>query len=192
MIRSNRSTLQAVALVVGRDRVPLAGGSQAPPFCGSRDVVDGVPAQAWPAAACAAPSWSIDVVQLAGLDQRGDGGPMFGAAIRAREQRVLPFILPMSGRSWKFIIGGTPISAARLLCVGWSSERRANSKGAGADRYRGIHGGLDARSRDLRRDDNRRAARRSGSTRRVGAAIDRCGEPRTLPERCRNRSGGRQ
>ena len=30
----------------------------------------------------------IDIVQLTGLDQGGDGGPMFGAAIRACEQRV--------------------------------------------------------------------------------------------------------
>ena len=31
----------------------------------------------------------IHVVQLAGFDQRGDGGPMFGASVRPREQRVL-------------------------------------------------------------------------------------------------------
>ena len=31
----------------------------------------------------------IDAVQLAGLDQRGDGGPMLGAAVGAGEQRIL-------------------------------------------------------------------------------------------------------
>jgi len=30
----------------------------------------------------------IDVVQLTGLDQRSDGGPVFGAAIRAGEQSI--------------------------------------------------------------------------------------------------------
>jgi hypothetical protein len=49
------------------------------------------------------------------------------------EERVLAiesrhlFILPMSGRSWKSITSGTRISAARLLCVRWSSERVGNS-----------------------------------------------------------------
>ena len=32
----------------------------------------------------------VDVVQLAGLDQGRDGGPMFGAPVRAGEQRILP------------------------------------------------------------------------------------------------------
>src|SRR5205823_3957542 len=32
----------------------------------------------------------VDVVQLAGLDQGRDGGPMFGASVRAGKQRVLP------------------------------------------------------------------------------------------------------
>ena len=31
----------------------------------------------------------IDVVQLAGFGQRGDGGPMLGAAVRTREQTIL-------------------------------------------------------------------------------------------------------
>jgi hypothetical protein len=31
----------------------------------------------------------IDVVQLAGFDQRGDGGPVLGASVRTREQRIL-------------------------------------------------------------------------------------------------------
>jgi hypothetical protein len=54
----------------------------------------------------------VDVVQLAGLDQGRDGGPMLGASVGAREQRVLPVernypsILPMSGRMLKSFIAG--------------------------------------------------------------------------------------
>ena len=32
----------------------------------------------------------VDIVQLAGLDQRGDGGPVFGATIRTCEQSIFP------------------------------------------------------------------------------------------------------
>src|SRR5258708_39643181 len=32
----------------------------------------------------------VDIVQLTGLDQRGDGGPVFGATIRTCEQCILP------------------------------------------------------------------------------------------------------
>ena len=32
----------------------------------------------------------VDIVQFTGLDQRGDGGPVFGAAIRACEQSIFP------------------------------------------------------------------------------------------------------
>jgi hypothetical protein len=32
----------------------------------------------------------IDVIQLAGLDPGSDGGPMLGASVGTREQRVLP------------------------------------------------------------------------------------------------------
>ena len=66
----------------------------------------------------------LDVVELGGGDERADGGPADAAAVRAGEEVVFaaernhPFILPMSGRSWKSIIGGTLISVARLLCVG--------------------------------------------------------------------------
>jgi len=50
-----------------------------------------------------------------------------------------PFILPMSGRSWKSTTGIIHISAARSWCVAWSSERRANflaCKGRQASWYR--------------------------------------------------------
>ena len=46
----------------------------------------------------------INSVEFAGLDERGDGGPVFGSGVMASEERVLPvegnrgFILPMSGR----------------------------------------------------------------------------------------------
>ena len=74
----------------------------------------------------------IDAVEFAGLDERGDAGPILGALIVTGEQRIFaieghcPFILPMSGRSWKSITGSIRISAARSWCVAWSSERRAN------------------------------------------------------------------
>ena len=54
----------------------------------------------------------VDIVQLAGLDQGRDGGPMLGASVGTREQRVLPVernypsILPMSGRMLKSFIAG--------------------------------------------------------------------------------------
>ena len=69
----------------------------------------------------------VDVVQLAGLDQGRDGGPMLGASVGTREQRVLPaernhpFILPMSGRKWKFTTDGTRILAARSAFAAWSN-----------------------------------------------------------------------
>ena len=31
----------------------------------------------------------VDIVELTGFDQGGDGGPMLGTAVRPREQRVL-------------------------------------------------------------------------------------------------------
>jgi len=61
----------------------------------------------------------FDARELAGLDQRGDDGPMLAAAVGAGEQVVLaaerycPFILPVSGRNWKFITAGIPGLAAR-------------------------------------------------------------------------------
>jgi hypothetical protein len=72
-------------------------------------------------------------MQFAGLDKRGDGCPVLRPLIVAGEERVLPierycpFILPMSGRSWKSTTGIIHISAARSWCVAWSSERRASS-----------------------------------------------------------------
>jgi hypothetical protein len=70
----------------------------------------------------------LDTVELAGFDERGDDGPMFGTAIRAGKERILaverhhPFILPMSVRSWKFITRGIRILAARSACGELSSE----------------------------------------------------------------------
>ena len=93
---------------------------------------------------------------------------------------------------------GSPLPVSSIFRLqGLGASRRAASDGpilscARTGRHRGIDRRLDARSCDLRWNDNRRAARRSGRTHRVGAAIDTPGQPRTLPERCRNRSGGRQ
>jgi hypothetical protein len=59
--------------------------------------------------------------ELGGLDQRSHDGPVLRAGIVAGEECVLareshrPFILPMSGGSWKSITAGIPISAARSL-----------------------------------------------------------------------------
>jgi hypothetical protein len=38
-------------------------------------------------------------------------------------ERYQPFILPMSGRKWKFITGGIHILAARSAFVVWNSGR---------------------------------------------------------------------
>jgi hypothetical protein len=52
--------------------------------------------------------------------------------IVAGEERVLPIkhhcpiILPMSGKSWKSITGGTRILAEKSAYGGWSNERRAD------------------------------------------------------------------
>ncbi len=67
------------------------------------------------------------------LDQGVDGSGALTAGVGAGEEVILaaegnrPFILPMSGRSWKSITDGTHILAARSPCVAWSSGRRAAS-----------------------------------------------------------------
>jgi hypothetical protein len=87
----------------------------------------------------------IDIVELRRHDQRGHGSGTIGTAFGAGEQPgfaaecYCPFILPMSGRSWKSTTGIIHISAARSWCVAWSSERRANffaCKGRQASWYR--------------------------------------------------------
>jgi len=58
---------------------------------------------------------------------------VLGAAVRAREQRIFPieryqpFILPMSGRKWKFITDGIRILVARSAFAVWSNGRPAYS-----------------------------------------------------------------
>jgi len=53
------------------------------------------------------PGKGLDVIELCGGDEGADGCSSNAAAVRAREQMVFaperycPFILPMSGRSWK-------------------------------------------------------------------------------------------
>jgi hypothetical protein len=59
--------------------------------------------------------------------------PVFGAAIRTGEQSIFPvernrpFILPMSGRKWKFITDGIRILDARSAFAVWSNGRPAYS-----------------------------------------------------------------
>jgi hypothetical protein len=58
---------------------------------------------------------------------------MLGAAVRPCEQSIFPverdrpFILPMSGRKWKFITDGIRILAARSAFAVWSNGRPAYS-----------------------------------------------------------------
>jgi hypothetical protein len=65
-------------------------------------------------------SVGFDAVEFAGFDQRTDDRPTVATPVTACEQMVLaaerhhPFILPMSGRSWKFNTAGIPILAATL------------------------------------------------------------------------------
>gem|GEM_PF-6841071 len=69
------------------------------------------------------PGLRIDIVELGGLNQCQHDRSAFAAAIGAGEQpglaaeRCCPFILPMSGKSWKSTIGIIPISDARSWCV---------------------------------------------------------------------------
>jgi hypothetical protein len=79
------------------------------------------------------PCLRIDAVHLGCDDEAVHVCGALASAVGSAEQPGFPtqrhhlFILPMSGRSWKSITGGTRISAVRLLCVGWSSERVGNS-----------------------------------------------------------------
>jgi hypothetical protein len=65
------------------------------------------------------PGLRIDIVELGGLDQREHDGSALAATIGAGEQPRLaaerhhPFILPTSGRSWKFNTAGIPILGAK-------------------------------------------------------------------------------
>jgi hypothetical protein len=45
----------------------------------------------------------IDVVQLTGFDQRGDNGPVLGAAVRACEQRIFPVECDRMSIGWGFL-----------------------------------------------------------------------------------------
>jgi hypothetical protein len=60
----------------------------------------------------------IDLVELTGLDQRGDNAPVLAAAVGPGEERILAIernrsvILPISGRRSRSIIAGTPSTAA--------------------------------------------------------------------------------
>ena len=69
------------------------------------------------------PRLRIDIVHLAGFDQRGVDGPISSALVRAGEQMILaperdrPFILPVSGLRSRFIIAGTRCTADAYGCI---------------------------------------------------------------------------
>ena len=73
----------------------------------------------------------FDAVEFAGFDQRTDDRPPVTATVASGKEMVLPperyqpFILPMSGRKWKFITGGIRILAARSAFAVWSNGRPA-------------------------------------------------------------------
>jgi hypothetical protein len=79
------------------------------------------------------PGLRIDVVELGCLNQREHDRGAFAAAIRSGEQPCLatesnqPFILPVSGRKWKFTTDGIRILAARSAFAAWSNGRPADS-----------------------------------------------------------------
>jgi hypothetical protein len=70
------------------------------------------------------PGTRIDIVEARGGNQRIHRRRSFAAAITAGEQPALPaesnhpFILPMSGKSWKSIIRGIRFSDIRSLFGG--------------------------------------------------------------------------
>jgi hypothetical protein len=79
------------------------------------------------------PSLWIDIIKLGRHDQRGHDRGAVGSAIGACKepgfspQRNRPFILPMSGRKWKFITDGIRILDARSAFAVWSNGRPACS-----------------------------------------------------------------
>ena len=74
----------------------------------------------------------IYIVEFACRHDGREERPIFSPDLMACEECILsgecnhPFILPMSGRSWKSITGGTPILGIRCLYAKCRSERRAN------------------------------------------------------------------
>ena len=68
-------------------------------------------------------SLRIEAVEFGAFQHGIEDCGAFAAGIGSKEQEILagngnyPFILPMSGRSWKFTTGITPISAGKLWCA---------------------------------------------------------------------------
>jgi len=108
------------------------------------------------------PGLRIDVLELGRYDQRGHDRGAVGSPIRAAEQpgfppyRNRPFILPMSGRKWKFTTDGIRILAARSAFAVWSNGRPAYSLRSRSGRC--CYGCVDARPGYLRRNDHGSAA----------------------------------
>jgi hypothetical protein len=79
------------------------------------------------------PGLRINIVHFGGNDEavhhRGPLAATIGAAEQPRlpTQSNRPFILPMSGRKWKFITDGIRILAARSAFAVWSNGRPAYS-----------------------------------------------------------------
>jgi hypothetical protein len=77
------------------------------------------------------PGLRVDAVELGGADQRVHHGGTLAAPVGAAEQPALPaqgyspFILPMSGRSWKFATAGIPMLGARFRFARSRSTRVA-------------------------------------------------------------------
>ena len=69
-------------------------------------------------------SLGVETVELCSLDDRIQDGPAVTATIGTKEQKIFardsnhPFILPMSGKSWKSIIRGIGFSDIRSLFGG--------------------------------------------------------------------------
>lgn len=74
----------------------------------------------------------VHVVHLAGLDERGDDGPVLGPGVVACKEGVLavqgnhPFTLPMSVRNWRFITAGILILVTRFAFGALSNGRQAS------------------------------------------------------------------
>lgn len=73
----------------------------------------------------------INAVEFAGLNKRGDGRPILGSSVMAREECVLPvqrnapFILPMSAMKLRFFIAGILILASGFPFAVLKNERQA-------------------------------------------------------------------
>jgi hypothetical protein len=107
----------------------------------------------------------IDVVQLAGLDQRGRHRPVFRAFVAAGEQSILsaesnrPVILPLSGRKLWSITAGTRFFGRSV----WRhySEQRVSGRFVHVEAMPGVVTAIAAWILDPSPAQARRSARRA-------------------------------